>query len=64
MPLAAMAQTITFDTQDAEYKSIGVYDTWEESPFRTGKMTGRTAVVNNHLNQVDDLKKIVINLEF
>ena len=55
MPLAAMAQTITFDTQDAEYKSIGVYDTWEESPFRTGKMTGRTAVVNNHLNQVDDL---------
>lgn len=55
-PFAAMAQTtITFDTDEAEYKSIGVYDTWEESPFRTNEMTGRTAVVTNYLNQVDDL---------
>ena len=55
MPFAAMAQTITFDTAEAEYKSIGVYDTWEKSPFRTGELTGRTAIVSNHLNQVDDL---------
>ena len=55
MPFAAMAQTITFDTAEAEYKAIGVYDTWEKSPFRTGELTGRTAVVTNHLNQVDDL---------
>lgn len=55
LPFAAMAQSITFDTDEAEYKAIGVYDTWEESPFRTGEMTGRTAVVTNHLNQVDDL---------
>lgn len=55
MPFAAMAQSITFDTEEAEYKAIGVYDTWEKSPFRTGEMTGRTAVVTNHLNQVDDL---------
>ena len=55
MPFAAMAQTITFDTAEAEYKSIGIYDTWEKSPFRTGELTGRTAIVSNHLNQVDDL---------
>lgn len=55
MPFAAMAQTITFDTDEAEYNSISVYDTWEESPFRTGEMTGRTAVTTNHLNQIDDL---------
>ncbi|MBQ8257622.1 MAG: hypothetical protein IJY98_06905 [Bacteroidaceae bacterium] len=54
-PFAAMAQSITFDTDEAEYKAIGVYDTWEKSPFRTGELTGRTAVVTNHLNQVDDL---------
>lgn len=54
IPFAAIAQSITFET-DNEYKAIGVYDTWEKSPFRTGKLTGRTAVVTNHLNQVDDL---------
>lgn len=55
LPLALVAQTITFDTEDAEYNAIGVYDTWENSPFRTNEMEGRTAVVTNHLNQIDDL---------
>ena len=37
--LTAKAQTtITFDTED--YKAIGVYDKWEESPFRTGELEG------------------------
>lgn len=52
VPMLAGAQTITFDTQD--YKSIGVYDTWEESPFRTGALKGNYAVIDNHLNYVDD----------
>ena len=52
LPLSAAAQTITFDTED--YASLGVYDTWEESPFRTGKLTGNVAVIDNHLNQVDE----------
>ena len=56
LPFALTAQTtITFDSEEAEYNSISIYDTWEESPFRTGEMTGRTAVVTNHLNQIDDL---------
>lgn len=43
----AVAQKITFDTKD--YKSIGVYDAWEESPFRTGKLEGNCQVVDGNL---------------
>ena len=39
LPTAVAAQHITFENTD-EYKSIGVYDTWEESPFRTGVLDG------------------------
>ena len=53
LPLFASAQTeITFETED--YKSIGVYDTWEQSPFRTGVLKGNYAVIDNHLQYVDD----------
>lgn len=49
LSLAAAAQTsVTFDTQD--YKSVGVYDTWEESPFRTGTLEGNAQVINNCFN--------------
>ena len=45
MPLLASAQTvITFEGQD--YKSIGVYDTWEASPFRTGVLKGNYSVID------------------
>ena len=59
-PMFASAQTeITFETQD--YKSIGVYDTWEASPFRTGELKGNYAVIDNHLNYVDDQLSIAPN---
>lgn len=49
LALTAVAQTsVTFDTQD--YKKVGVYDTWELSPFRTGKLKGNAQVIDNHLN--------------
>ena len=51
--LSAAAQTITFDADD--YKSIGVYDNWEQSPFRSGQLHGNAAVVPNHLTQTDEL---------
>lgn len=47
--ITATAQTITFDTKD--YKSIGVYDTWEQSPFRTKRLKGNAKVITNHLNR-------------
>lgn len=48
LPLAAMAQTqITFDASPADYKEVGVYDTWEASPFRTGALSGNAKVIKN-----------------
>lgn len=35
LALPATAQTIDFETGDG-YSRLGVYDTWEQSPFRTG----------------------------
>ena len=62
-----MAQTTKVDFEDAaDYKSVGVYDTWEESPFRTGELKGNAAVIDNFLpttndngDVVNDSKKIV-----
>ena len=36
--LPATAQKIDFETGEG-YRSLGVYDTWEQSPFRTGAIT-------------------------
>ena len=52
-PLLAAAQT-TVSFEMADYRSIGVYDTWEESPFRTGALRGNVAVVENHLAGKDN----------
>ena len=49
--LTATAQTITFDTND--FKSISVYDTWAESPFRTKQLKGNAAIIPNHLNNIN-----------
>ena len=56
-PLCLSAQvqnTVLCDFESAEsYKSVGVYDTWADSPFRTKKLNGNVQVVSNHLNAVD-----------
>lgn len=67
LPMTIMAQTTKVDFEDAAgYKSVGVYDTWEESPFRTGELKGNAAVIDNFLpttndngDVVNDSKKIV-----
>ena len=52
--LTAKAQTtITFDSED--YKKISVYDTWEQSPFRTGVLEGNAAVAANPNTEVDEV---------
>ena len=52
--LTAKAQTtITFDSDD--YKKVGVYDTWEQSPFRTGALKGNAAVADNPSTEVDEV---------
>ena len=58
--LTAKAQTtITFDTED--YAGIGVYDKWEESPFRTGELQGNAAVVSNPCTTPDEVLGIAPN---
>ena len=52
LPMSVAAQTINFETQD--YKQLGVYDTWEASPFRTGALKGNFGIVDNHLNAVNE----------
>lgn len=67
LPINLMSQTTKVDFEDATgYKSVGVYDTWEESPFRTGELKGNAAVIDNFLpttndngDVVNDSKKIV-----
>ncbi len=41
----ATAQHIGFEQRD--YRAIGVYDRWEQSPFRDGRLAGNAAVTAN-----------------
>ena len=60
LSLTSSAQTtITFDSED--YKSISVYDKWEESPFRTGALTGNAGVTENPDVSVDEVLGIAPN---
>ena len=60
MGLGASAQTtISFETED--YKSIGVYDQWSESPFRTGALQGNAGVTDNPDKNVDDVLGVAPN---
>ena len=55
----AMAQVVTFDEDD--YESIGVYDSWEMSPFHNGpvKLEGNVKVISNFLNQEDESGRVL-----
>lgn len=54
-PLMALAQlNIGFETTDT-YTKLGVYDAWEESPFRKGLLEGNVKVIANELTQADEL---------
>ena len=60
--LTAQAQTtISFDSED--YKAIGVYDAWEESPFRaeTPTISYEAAVVDNPDTKEDEVMGVAPN---
>ena len=77
LPLAVAAQTTTkvenpavnvqldFEPNSAAlpmWTNLGVYDTWEASPFRTGKLAGNVAVVDNPtLAEIDPLTGKPVN---
>lgn len=52
--MTAQAQTVNIDfEQDGQYKSLGVYDKWEESPFRKSVLAGNWGVCDNPDKSVD-----------
>lgn len=59
-PLGLAAQTESgniicdFET-DKGYTQVGVYDTWADSPFRTGEMKGNVQICKNPLTEVDSI---------
>lgn len=56
MPLAASAQSvIDFETSTTQGASVSVFDTWENSPFRTGKLKGNIKVIDNPFKVVDEI---------
>lgn len=56
MPLAAGAQSIIdFETTETQGASHSVFDTWEDSPFRTNKLKGNVEIVNNPYKVVDEI---------
>ncbi|MCM1349355.1 MAG: GEVED domain-containing protein [Firmicutes bacterium] len=49
---------VTFESND--YKALGVYDTWEASPFRTGALTGNCAVTANPFsNEINNSENVL-----
>ncbi len=46
MPAICAAGVIDFES-NAGVKAVGVYDAWEQSPFRSGVLTGNVAVTAN-----------------
>lgn len=54
LPLGVQAQSIDFESTDG-YSSLGVFDTWENSPFRTGALSGNVKVVDNPYKMTDEL---------
>ncbi len=56
MPLAASAQSvIDFETDATKGASVSVFDTWENSPFRTNKLNGNIKVIDNPFKVVDEI---------
>lgn len=52
--MTAQAQTVNIDfEQDGQYTSLGVYDMWEESPFRKSVLAGNWGVCDNPDKSVD-----------
>lgn len=57
-PMSMMAQTCSLlcDFETAEsYAKVGVYDTWEHSPFRDNRLKGNAKVTANPYTEVDDI---------
>ena len=62
MSITAFAQNI-LDFEDKCYKSIGIYDSWVDSPFRTGIFEGNCAVIENHLKDESNPSDMILAVQ-
>ena len=53
LPLLATAQTSIDFEDESGFASLGVYDSWEESPFMTGELEGNFGLIDNPLLETD-----------
>lgn len=60
--LSMHAQTTT-DFEDKDFRSIGIYDMWSESPFSTGQLEGNCAVIDNHLKDSDNPSEKILAMQ-
>lgn len=54
LAMSASAQTTINFEDGTGYTSLGVYDSWADSPFMTGKLTGNFGIIDNPLLDTDD----------
>ncbi len=59
--LTSGAQTTINFEDNSQYKAIGVYDSWQQSPFRTGELKGNVKVITNELTGTDAVTGITPN---
>ena len=59
--LAANAQTVIDFESNQGIAGLGVYDTWADSPFRTGELPGNYAVTDNPMTEVNEITGVVSN---
>lgn len=62
LPLATYAAEVNIDFETTNgYKALGVYDVWEQSPFRTGELKGNWAITPNPDKNVNEVTGEVPN---
>lgn len=62
MSISVYAQkTIGFDGND--FKSVGIFDLWEDSPFRKGELEGNYAVIDNYLKDGDNASEKILAVQ-
>ncbi len=61
LPLATSAQ-VSIDFESAgQYKALGVYDVWEQSPFRNGVLSGNWGITANPDKEVNEITGEISN---
>lgn len=59
--LSSYSQLLVDFETTRQINGIGVYDTWEKSPFNTGELKGNVAIVDNPIKGYDPVRGKLVN---